>query len=61
MTENEYDPARFAAAFQQFMEAVSSAAEAPKSPLLDRIQAHLNTGCSDLPVIAEEYDSFDHP
>ncbi len=61
MAQNDFDPARFATAFKEFMEAVSSAAEAPRSPLLERIQAHLGTNSTDLPVVAEEYDSFDHP
>lgn len=61
MVQNEFDPARFATAFKEFMEAVSRAAEAPSSPLLERIQAHLGTDSTDLPVVAEEYDSFDHP
>ncbi len=61
MAQGEFDPARFATAFKEFMEAVTNAAEAPHSPLLERIQAHLGTNSTELPVVSEEYDTFDHP
>jgi hypothetical protein len=55
------DPARFGSAFQAFMEAVTAAADPPRSPLLERIQAHLGADPTQRPVIAEEYDAFEHP
>lgn len=61
MTDSDLDPARFGTAFKAFMEAVTAAAEAPRSPLLERIRGHLGTTSTQLPVLAEEYDSFDHP
>src|ERR671936_1207462 len=43
------------------MEAVVAAAAPPSSPLLERMQAHLDGDLARLPVIAEEYGTFDHP
>ncbi len=66
MNDANLDPARFGNAFKAFMEAVTDAATPPRSPLLERIQAHLAKDRTPveptlLPVIAEEYDSFEHP
>lgn len=55
------DLARFGAAYQAFMEAVYASAGARESPLLERLKQHLGTDVATLPVIAEEYDPFDHP
>src|SRR5260221_7051652 len=61
MPDDDLDPARFGAAFLAFLEAVSAAAAPPRSPLIERIQAHLGADSTQLPVIAEEYDAFEHP
>ena len=61
MAESDLDPARFGTAFKVFMEAVTNAATPPASPLADRIRAHLGVDPAQLPVIAEEFDSFEHP
>ena len=61
MADDDLTPARFGTAFKAFMEAVVAAAAPPSSPLLERMQAHLGGDPARLPVIAEEYDSFDHP
>jgi hypothetical protein len=61
MADNELDPGRFGAAFKAFMDAVVAAAVPPESPLLERIEAHLGVEPSQLPVISEEYDAFEHP
>jgi hypothetical protein len=58
---DDISPARFGAAFKAFMDAVVAAAEPPLSPLLERIRAHLGTDPTRLPVVAEEFDSFEHP
>jgi AAA+ superfamily predicted ATPase len=55
------DLARFGAAYQAFMEAVHVAAGPRDSALLDRLRQHVGTDVATLPVIAEEYDSFEHP
>jgi hypothetical protein len=59
--DRDLDPARFGAAFKAFMEAVTAAADPPQSPLIDRIETHLGADPSQYPVIAEEYDAFEHP
>jgi hypothetical protein len=61
MVDDDLDPARFGTAFKAFMEAVVAVAAPPSSPLLERIEAHLGTDPTQLPVIAEEYDAFEHP
>lgn len=61
MTDNDLEPARFGSAFKAFMEAVTAAAKPPRSPLLERLQAHLGSVSSQLPVLSEEYDAFEHP
>jgi hypothetical protein len=64
MPDDDLDPARLSAAvtaFTAFMEAVTAAATPQSSPLLERIQAHLGADPTQLPVIAEEYDAFEHP
>ncbi|MDP9372566.1 MAG: hypothetical protein M3Q65_08965 [Chloroflexota bacterium] len=61
MTGADLSPARFGDAFKAFMEAVTAAAAPPNSPLLERIQAHLDADPTQLRVIAEGFDSFEHP
>lgn len=61
MAEADLSPARFGAAFKAFMDAVVAQAAPPSSPLFERIQAHLGADPTQLPVIAEEYDNFEHP
>ncbi len=61
MDGNPLDPANFGTAFKAFMEAVTEAAAPPSSPLRERILAHLGSDPTQLPVISEEYDPFEHP
>jgi len=61
MMADDLSPARFGGAFKSFMDAVVAEASPPRSPLLERIQAHLGADPTQLPVIAEEFDSFEHP
>lgn len=61
MTGTDLSPERFGTAFKAFMEAAVAAAEPPSSPLLDRITAHLGVDPAQLPVIGEEFDTFEHP
>jgi DNA polymerase III delta prime subunit len=58
---DDLDPAQFGSAFMAFMQAMTTAADQPRSPLMDRIQTHLGTDPTQLPVISEEYDAFEHP
>lgn len=61
MAESDSDVARFGATFQSFMEAMTAAAERPESPLVEHIVRHMGQEVAQLPVIAEEYESFDQP
>lgn len=62
MTDSELSPARFGATFRAFMDAVLAAAEPrDQNPLQKRIATHLGADLPELPVIAEEYDPFEHP
>lgn len=61
MTDSDLDPVRFGTAFKAFMDAVVASANPPTSPLLERIAAHLGGSLSQLAVIAEAYDPFEHP
>ncbi len=58
---DDLSPARFGTAFKAFMDDVVAESSPPRSPLLERIQAHLGADPTQLPVIAEEFDSFEHP
>ncbi len=58
---DDLSPARFGTTFKAFMDAVVAESSPPRSPLLERIQAHLGADPTQLPVIAEEFDSFEHP
>ena len=41
MPDDDLDPTRYSSAFMAFMETVTAASAPPRSPLIDRIQAHL--------------------
>jgi hypothetical protein len=55
------ETAAFGAAFKAFMDAMVAQATPPESPLLSRIRAHVGDDPATLPVIAEEFDAFEHP
>ena len=57
----ELTPERFAVIFKQFIDMVAREAERPASPILGRIRAHLGGEPMQLPVIAEEFSTYDHP
>jgi AAA+ superfamily predicted ATPase len=58
----DLSPDTFGAAFKAFMDAmVAQASAGLASPLLDRIRAHVGVEPTQLPVIAEEFDAFEHP
>lgn len=61
MIDDDLSPARFGTIFKRFMEAVVAEATPPSSPLLARIHSHLGTDPTHLPVVAEEFDAFEHP
>jgi hypothetical protein len=55
------DPAAFGAIFQEFMEAMTAAAERPDSELAKRMRDHLGTDPGRLPVTAAEFPTTEHP
>jgi len=61
MTDDDLSPARFGEVFSNFLRAVVE--NAPKrGPILrDRLQAHLQTESTTLPVFTETFDRHDHP
>jgi len=61
MTDDQLTPARFGAAYKAFMEAVTRAAAPPEGALFQRIRAHLGVDVTQIPVIAEEFDPYEHP
>ncbi|MFN8513085.1 MAG: AAA family ATPase [Thermomicrobiales bacterium] len=61
MADHDLSPAQFGTAFKAFMDAVVAAASPPTSPLLERLRAHLGTDPTQLPVVSEEFDVFEHP
>src|ERR1700682_3811784 len=61
MAHDDLSPDRFGAAFKAFMDAMVEQAAPAVSTLLERIRAHLSADPTQLPVIAEEFDPFEHP
>lgn len=61
MVADDLTPAKFGEAYLSFLQAVAQ--NAPKrGPIFrDRIQAHLETESTTLPVFAETFDPHDHP
>jgi hypothetical protein len=61
MPDDQLSPARFGTAFKAFMEAVARAATPVEGALFERIRAHLGVDVAQLPVVAEEFDPYEHP
>ncbi len=61
MPDDHLSPARFGTAFKAFMEAVARAGTPVEGALFERIRAHLGVDVAQLPVIAEEFDPYEHP
>jgi hypothetical protein len=61
MPDDELSPERLAGVFAEFVQQVASAASSQSNPLLDRIEKHLGTDPSQLPVTLEQFDTFEHP
>src|SRR3981081_4257187 len=62
MPDIDFSPDTFGTTFKAFMDAmVAQASAGIASPLLDRIRTHIGVDPTQLPVIAEEFDSFEHP
>jgi hypothetical protein len=61
MTGDLPDPGAFGAAFEDFMAAMTRAAERPESPLAARLREHLGADPSELPSAVAELVTTDHP
>src|SRR2546430_8639381 len=61
MPDQELTAAEFGRACKAFMEAMLAAAVPRRSPLQERIAAHLGADAAQLPVVTEELDDFEHP
>src|SRR4030081_511465 len=62
MPDIDFSPDTFGATFKAFMDAmVAQASAGLASPLLDRILMQVGVEPTQLPVIAEEFDTFEHP
>ncbi len=61
MAERGLSPERLSAVFKQFVDGVIAEGAAATCPLRERIRQHLAKEPSQLPVVAEEYDTFEHP
>lgn len=59
--DRSLEPEGFAAAFRSFMDAMLFQASTDQGPLLERIQSHIGDDPATLPVITEEFDTFEHP
>jgi hypothetical protein len=51
----------FAGAFRRFVDAMTAEAALEESPLLRRLREHLGAEPSKMPIVAEEFESYEHP
>jgi ATPase family associated with various cellular activities (AAA) len=61
MTGDLPDPGAFGAAFEDFMAAMTQAAERPETPFAARLREHLGAEPSELPSTVAELVTTDHP
>jgi hypothetical protein len=61
MPDQELTTDEFGRSFKAFMDAMVAAAVPRRGALQERIAAHLGPDASQLPVVTEELDNFDHP
>ncbi|MBI2325717.1 MAG: hypothetical protein HYU87_12270 [Chloroflexi bacterium] len=55
------DPVSFAAAFKQFVDNVNAIAAKESTPLLERLKDYLGPEPGQAPIVAEEFESYEHP
>jgi cell division protease FtsH len=55
------DPAAFAAAFKQFVDNINAVAAKESTPLLERLKDYLGPEPGQVPIVAEEFESYEHP
>ena len=61
MSEN--DPLRgdFARDFKRFIDALNAGTFAEQTPLMKRLREHLGADPTTMPIVAEEFESYEHP
>jgi hypothetical protein len=59
--EEQLPPDQLGSVFASFVQQVAAAAAAQKSPLLERIRAHVGGELARLPVTVEQFDTFEQP
>lgn len=62
MTDREdLDPVGFGSAFKAFIDNMNASAAKETNPLIERLKAHLGAEPGSAPIVAEEFESYEHP
>lgn len=63
MDENgrELDTVAFGSAFKRFVDAMNAEAAKEANPLIERLKGYLGEEPSKVPVVAEEFEAYEHP
>lgn len=61
MADQQLPPDRLGGIFAAFLQQVAAAAAAEVSPLKERINAHLGVDLAQLPIMVQQFDTFDQP
>lgn len=59
--KGDLDPTAFASAFKQFVDNVNFIAAKETTPLLERLRGYLGQEPGQVPIVAEEFESYEHP
>jgi len=58
---SEIDPTEFAGAFKKFVDNLNTIAAQESTPLLERLKDYLGPEPGQAPIVAEEFESYEHP
>jgi hypothetical protein len=61
MSVNDIDPVAFGAAFKKFVDNMNTEAAKESSTLIERLRAYLGNEPNTAPIVAEEFESYEHP
>ena len=61
MGEHDASTTSFAAAFKKFIDAMNLEASKETNPLMERLRAHLGGDPGRMPIVAEDFDNYEHP
>jgi hypothetical protein len=59
--DEQLRPGELGSIFAAFVQQVAHAAAGEKNPILERVRAHVGTDPAQLPVTAEQFDTFEQP